>query len=91
MFSDKQQEVDINSLRLSESEEDTKVNIFDIISKIISMTISMISMIRIIKFVLNRVVVVREEVKEHPCLKSAESNDLLATPTGSDTNNTNKL
>ena len=105
IFADKQQEVDINSLRLSESEEDTKVNIFYIISSIssisiismsiiiISFSISIISNIISIsmsKFISNRVVVGQEEVKEHPCLKSVESSDLLATPTGENTNNTNR-
>ena len=100
IFADKQQEVDINSLRLSESEEDTKVNIFYIISSIsiismsiiiISFSISIISNIISIsmsKFISNRVVVGQEKVKEHPCLKSVESSDLLATPTGENTNNT---
>ena len=99
IFADKQQEVDINSLRLSESEEDTKVNIFYIISSIsiiiiisiISMSISIISIsISMSKFISNRVVVGQEKVKEHPCLKSVESSDLLATPTGENTNNTNR-
>ena len=104
IFADKQQEVDINSLRLSESEEDTKVNIFYIISSIssisiitiisiISMSISILSIIISIsmsKFISNRVAVGQEEVKEHPCLKSVESSDLLATQTGENTNNTNR-
>ena len=99
IFADKQQEVDINSLRLSESEEDTKVNIFYIISSIssiiiisiISMSISIISIsISMSKFISNRVVVGQEKVKEHPCLKSVESSDLLATQTGENTNNTNR-
>ena len=97
IFADKQQEVDINSLRLSESEEDTKVNIFYIISSISSISIIIsfsMSIIGIIismsmsKFISNRVVVGQGEVKEHPCLKSVESSDLLATPTGENTNNT---